>query len=495
MGRTQPFIHLKPANLGASFGSRRWRFPTASGISGTNRTSRIDGARQNQASGQSESSLMLRVHLKKFPSVIGHSSSRVNRMYNEDSYSINMLKLPSLGQEMEFYRNGGIPEQENNSKKSVLNLSIFDGHGGKGRVSKLLAEYLHNAIVDSFPTQAQFYDLLLQYKNLIGGRYWERMFQNRDSFYDRFIRHCNTKQEQVLYGLDKSGSRMIFDKWGNIIDKTSLLNENERLRLYYAFLKFDLDYCCGFNDKEISPEQRLEKFPGGSTASSIFISSYDETLSFDESFFVEPNGLLKLVVTQVGDTKIILCDQNGIAHSLTKMHHANSSRETKRLKASSGFQTDSFGDTRFLNNFTNTRSFGDLTGKREGLSCEPDIYSYLIGDTMELPHSERSKLQFGGEECFICLITDGISDLASDQELTDLITSTVNMRGLKTASPQFVADEVIKYIMALGGKHADNATCLILRLSNWGNWPNIDRTGAIREEKLLAASQLDRTED
>lgn len=461
MGRTQSFIHLKPAKAAAR-------------------------------AAMADRSLMLRVYLDKFPSVIGHSSNRISRRYNEDTYSIKMLKLPSLSEELAQARQGGLITEW---KKSVLNVSIFDGHGGGGRVSRLLAERLHDAIVEATPTQEKLFDLLRQYRDLIGGEYWEQLYDSRETFYQKFIKNCNTKQEQVLYDSENSGSRMIFDKWGNIIDKTSLLHEQERLRLYYSFLKFDLETCCGFSEADLPMETRIEDFPGGSTASSIFISPYEEQLSFDESFFVSPTGLLKLVVTQVGDAKIILCDQNGIAHSLTKVHHASSSRETKRIKSNDSFQKDSFGDTRFLNNFTNTRSFGDLVGKSEGLTSEPDIYSYLIGGTRDLPHSERSKLQFGGDECFICLITDGVSDVMSDQELADLITSTVNLRGLKVASPQFVADEVIKYIMAIGGRHADNATCMILRLPNWGNWPNLDRTGADREAKLLAASHGDRTDD
>lgn len=461
MGRTQSFIHLKPANLAA-------------------RAAVVD------------KSLMLRVHLKKFPSVIGHSSNRISRRYNEDTYSVNMLKLPSLAEEMALARQEG-PIGE--WKKSVLNISIFDGHGGGGRVSRLLAERLHQAIVEAAPSQERLFELLRQYRDLIGGEYWEKLYEERQAFYERFIKNCNTKLEQVLYKTENSGPRMIFDKWGNIIDKRSLLHEHERLRLYYSYLKFDLECCCGYSERDLSLETRLKKFPGGSTASSIFISPYEEHLSFDESFFVAPSGLLKLVVTQVGDTKIILCDQNGIAHSLTKVHHASSSRESERIKSNSSFQRDSFGDTRFLNSFANTRSFGDLVGKAEGLTSEPDIYSYLIGSTLDLPHSERSKLQFGGDECFVCLITDGVSDVMSDQELADLITSTVNLRGLKVASPQFVADEVIKYIMAVGGRHADNATCVILRLPNWGNWPNLDRTGAAREAKLLEASHRDRSDD
>lgn len=462
MGRTQSFVHLKPANAVA--------------------TARVGGK-----------SPMLRVHLDRFPSVIGHCSNRINRRYNEDTYAINMLKLPSLSQELAMLREG--TDQCSEWRKSVLNLSIFDGHGGQGRVSKMLSEHLHTSIATASPTQEQLFQLLEQYRNLIGGEYWEELYAGREEFYTRFIKNCNTKQEQVLYKPENSGSRMIFDKWGNIIDKTSLLHEQERLRLYYTFLKFDLDRCCGFAEANLPFSKRIEAYSGGSTASSIFISSYEEQRSFDESFFVSPAGLLKLVVTQVGDTKIILCDQNGIAHSLTKAHHASSLRESNRLHSNAAMQKDSFGDTRFLNNFANTRSFGDLVAKPEGLTSEPDIYSYLIGDTLDLPHSERSKLQFGGDECFICLITDGVSDLMSDQELADLITSTVNLRGLKVGTPQYVAEEVIKYIMAIGGRHADNATCLILRLPNWGNWPNLDRTGAARESKLLDASQGDRTDD
>lgn len=366
---------------------------------------------------------------------------------------------------------------------------MFDGHGGD-RVSKLLAQELHHELAATFPSRDAFFELLKQYKDTVGGQYWSKIYAKKEVYFNKFIANCNTKQEQVLFESDKSGSRMIFDTWGNIIDKTSLLTEYERLRLFLSYMNFDLKRCCApigplnYKDGKVITA-------GGSTASSIFLSPYKEPSSADDSFFINAKGLLKLVVTQVGDAKILLCDKNGIAHSLTKMHHPSSTRESRRLGAT--FQSDSFGDTRFLENFANTRSFGDAMGKQDGLSCEPDIYSYLIGSTRFLPHSEISKLQFGGDECFVCLITDGVSDLMSDQEVVDLITSTVNMRGLKAASPQFSSEEVIRFVAAIGGKHADNATCLVLRLPNWGNWPTIDRTGAIREEKLMSGSSSDRS--
>ena len=252
------------------------------------------------------SPLILRVPLLKFPSVIGHSTSRINRLINEDTYSVNILKLPTRFQELS--RN-----HEPLLKKSILNISIFDGHGGKGRVSQLLASSLHREITNTeAPTKEQFFHLLDSYEQLIGGPYWRNVNAHRETFWDRFIENCNTKQEQVLFDSDHpqhSGPRMIFDMYGNIIDKTSLLNFHERLRIYYAYMKFDLERCCGFaqeSGESLTFEERIKKYSGGSTASSIFLSSYDESLAMDESFFMNPQGLLKLVVTQVGDSKIIL---------------------------------------------------------------------------------------------------------------------------------------------------------------------------------------------
>lgn len=460
MHSTQSFIHVKPANL------RNAIFKKI-GNSMSPSCSKIQEA---------EANLSLKVQLKKFPAVIGHASSRVNRPYNEDSYSINLLK--------------------NRVGNAVLNLSVFDGHGdSSGRVSKLLTDKLHKAIVDADNvTMEKFYQLLDDYACAFGGKYWPNIYKERKSYYERFIKNCNTKQEQVLFDSEQMGTRMLFDKFGNLIDKNSLLTESQRLQIFYAFLKFDLENCCGVTRGKMtqyeSPEEMIKsnyrKYSGGSTASSIFVSSLHPNAD-DQSFLTSSQGLLKVVVTQVGDSKIIICDSNGIAHSLTKPHIVTSKREADRLKHTEQINPDSFGELRFLNNFANTRSFGDLIGKPDGLSAEPDIYSYLVGNTQHLPYSERSKLQFGGDECFVTLITDGVTDLMTDQEIVDLITSTVNLRGLRTASPQFVAEEVIKYIMSVSPKGADNATCLVYRLPNWGNWPDIDRTGASREQRLLGS--------
>ncbi|GES70422.1 hypothetical protein SCEPF1_0052002900 [Saccharomyces cerevisiae] len=412
--------------------------------------------------------------LRGLPGYVGHATSRINRLENQDNYSIKMMRSWP------------------NAYGSALNCSVFDGHGEKGaQLSQLLADKLCGSLDFPEPSwdKQDLKKLVQEYaRRFPEGNYWKHKLSTFEKFYNKFIKNCNSKQELLLMKegdsaiLGQNGGRMIFDKMGNIIDKIALLTELDRLRLFYGFARFDLDQCCGLGTA------------AGSTASSIFLYPYDDPNApidegkDDDSWIISHSGLLKLIVTQVGDSKIILCDQDGIAHALTTTHHINSSRERHRLSIDpSRLDPDAFGETRFLNNFANTRSFGDVAGKPYGISSEPDIFSFLVGNTLHLPRSERSKLPFNGDECFLALVTDGITNKLADQEVVDLITSTVNSWGLKKATPQFVAEETIKFIQAIATKHSDNATCVVVRLSNWGNWPNVDRTGPQRETKLMNA--------
>ena len=62
----------------------------------------------------------------KSPSHLGHSTSRVNRLYNEDKYSANLLQV---------------------KESQIFNFSIFDGHGGD-QCSTYLVENLSLALED-----------------------------------------------------------------------------------------------------------------------------------------------------------------------------------------------------------------------------------------------------------------------------------------------------------------------------------------------------------
>lgn len=159
--------------------------------------------------------------------------------------------------------------------------------------------------------------------------------------------------------------------------------------------------------------------------------------------------------------------------------------------ASDFFMTDSFGEERFIN-FANTRSFGDLSGKDKGISLEPEFFDFVIGDSSKLNfykklHRDDAPLShirdFGGDECFLVLISDGVSNYLSDQEVVDIVMSTANNKGLLKGTPHELAKEVVKFIEVIGG--SDNATCNVIRLSGWGHWPMIDRTGKLREAKMM----------
>lgn len=447
----------------------------------------------------------LLVKLDKLPAYLGYASSRINRLYNEDRVSMNLLKVLTSNKE----------RTEPNSKnftQPVLNLNVFDGHGGDYIVEQL-QQRLSKGFAECKPSMLEFFNILKEYDEIFSSydssNYWKKLYKKRKQYFQQYIMNCSSKKENLLY----NGSRMIFDKNGNIIDKTALLTDINRLRIFQTFLGLDLQ----MYKEKIAEGVPEEEIASGSTASSLFLAPLKEDDMGDfkghsDVFWINNDKLMRLYAAQLGDCKILLCDKEGLAHSLTLPHHPNTNKfENKRLsisvskKKDSGNKEnkeikdkmdeelvgkDSFGEERFLNTFANTRSFGDYVGKPFGLTAEPDIYSYLIGSTKNIPHSEKNKLQFGGDECFVVMATDGVTNLMSDQEIIDLITSTVNLRGIKKATPQFVCNEIIKYILAIGGRNADNASCIVLRLSNWGHWPQIDRTGKLREEKLMTNDEM-----
>lgn len=150
--------------------------------------------------------------------------------------------------------------------------------------------------------------------------------------------------------------------------------------------------------------------------------------------------------------------------------------------------TDSFGEERFIS-LANTRAFGDVDYKDVGVTAEPDFNQYIIGDLaaiLEFLTPEEIQKHtiggLGGDESFIVLCSDGVTNVLTDQEIADIVMTNVNLRGQTFATPQWCAQEIIKFVEYVGGD--DNATCMVIRLNGWGNWPTIDRTGELRQARL-----------
>lgn len=376
-----------------------------------------------------------RIPLLRAPSHLGHYTLRMNRPQNEDRYYAGVLSLP--------YGSILTPTSERNRYKDqnwqVFNFSVFDGHGG-AECSQFLQDNLAKYVEEL--DMKMIWEIPELYRTSIGG-YW-RMW--KDSEVNKYISRLNS-------------------------------NDDLQLRIPMAYLLADYEYS-------------MKSAKAGSTCTSVYMYSEDPNKAF-----WEPDQVTTLMVAQVGDTRCILADRWGLPHRLSPIHHPSSPVELERLRRyASHFFTDSFGEERF-GRYANTRAFGDLSAKSKGISAEPELVECVVGATGRKyniptdrdPGGSRRVpvVTFGGDEAFLAIISDGVSDMVSDQELVDVIMNVAHKQGSGRGTPQEAAQEVVEYAQALGGN--DNATCMVVRLSGWGKWEWNDKTGLLREDRLRDA--------
>ncbi|KAF2843744.1 protein serine/threonine phosphatase 2C [Patellaria atrata CBS 101060] len=231
--------------------------------------------------------------------------------------------------------------------------------------------------------------------------------------------------------------------------------------LTYAFLQADYDFVTAqavkkeedpvLADKAINEDDILgspsksarpiggpKRFMGGSTCSIAMISTPTPTP------FWHPASPSTLVVSHVGDTRILLCKTStGVAVPLTTNHHPSAPIEATRMRRyAATFVTDSFGEER-VSGLANTRAFGDMSSKRIGVSAEPEIRR------IDLSPAEYS---------FLVLVSDGVSGTLSDQETVDIIK--------EAKTPEQGARDVVSFATEIA-EDADNATALVVRLGGW----------------------------
>ncbi|GEQ67231.1 hypothetical protein JCM33374_g895 [Metschnikowia sp. JCM 33374] len=376
-------------------------------------------------------------------------------MTNEDKYNAGVLQL-----------NG----------RTVFNFNVFDGHGGD-QCSTFLQENLSQTVEDvsALVEDTSVRDSLFEkYSKDIGG-YWRRWYKQKDANVEKMA--SAVPQVSSLESID--------------LNPPHTTPDDLMLRLPMAHLAADYNF---FNQ---------EDNVSGSTCTSAYLETiYAEEKSLSspvsESYFFNRKTVSKLTLAQVGDAQAILVDSNGEAHALAGAHHPSNPIEASRLRryAASYFMTDSFGEERFIS-LANTRAFGDLQFKEMGVSAEPDVAQYILGDaetiSKKLTADEIQQYTvggLGGDESFLVLCTDGVTNQLTDQEIADIVMVNFNLRGHLKASPQFCAEEVIKFVEYIGGD--DNATCLVIRLNGWGKWPIKDRTGQLRQERLDSYMPRDR---
>jgi protein phosphatase PTC6 len=422
--------------------------------------------------------------------------------------------------------------------RTIFAFGVFDGHGGN-ECSMYLKDHLYENIERIHVTRKAFSDLKRFYNVKISG-YWKRWGRRIgdtiiheckiSKVVERYIDEINAKHKYhpkvINNEIDYENSERYYEddeETEDYIDWEDFKNGKEfwsviqmmirdnrlthweifKLRIWLGYLFTDIQFLTYENEmnKKIKSKNKSKDLNdlnkklinSGSTCTSCFIYGLDWKKDDRNHYFYQDNVISRLLIAHVGDTRAIICDKNGLAHSLTKDHHPSNPIESSRLrKLSAGLiMTDSYGEERFLN-FANTRSFGDISAKDVGVSAEPEMTEYLIGNSTMLENFKLKNKQklidnqvtdFGGDESFIVLVSDGVTNHLSDQEIVDLIMSNFNNRGVDKGNPSKGAEEVIGFVECIGGD--DNATCLVIRLGGWGKWPIQDRTGKLREQRMM----------
>lgn len=456
--------------------------------------------------GLSRETTVVRIPLRSAKHHFGVSLSRGTRLENEDSFQAGVIELPAFAKRaplsLTIGRNeGSRAGDENRAADSasgdpqVFYFAVFDGHGGtecSGFLRDNLHEYVQNAAGE------------FELKSSLGNNGSPESDDSTASGEESFTSEPDETSQQSSGDLPiiQEGNRMkigkleksLVAKWRDLVGgyfrrfrpmHFAFSGENPprgdtfssslkgRLRgtdtgvpveevMEYAFLQADLDFvsaqatkddddmvqaekplndCDVLHNPNISTKPSVgegKRFKGGSTCSVAMISTPTPTP------FWHPASPCSMLISHVGDTRILLCStETGIGTPLTTNHHPSSPVESTRLrKYASSFTTDSFGEER-MSGLANTRAFGDIQSKRIGVSAEPEIRRIELGPA---------------EYSFMVLMSDGVSGTLTDQEVVDIIK--------EARTPDQGAKDVVSFATEVT-RDGDNATCLAVRLGGW----------------------------
>ncbi|TGZ79206.1 protein serine/threonine phosphatase 2C [Ascodesmis nigricans] len=401
--------------------------------------------RKGKLSSTDRETTTVRIPLRSAKHHFGVSTSRGTRPYNEDHSQAGVIDIPPFSSPPENAPKEDAAAPMSDVGASVFYYGVFDGHGGD-TASLYLKDNLHTYIeqtsrlfnptstpVPISPTNASLpealkahhkdrqklqKDLLHDWKSTVGG-YWRRV--------------------KIDFGL--TGSKC--NSSGSPTIPSVLM---------YSLLKLDLDFITNSRPFYLPPTVEGEEptllsgdpkgvttFKGGSTSTIILISP-----STPHHPYWHPEQTSTLITCHLGDTRAILCrTSDGTAHPLTLPHSPSSPTESARLRRyTHAFNHDSFGEERF-GFLANTRSVGDASQKRLGVSAEPDISSLVLHPS---------------EYSFLVLVTDGVSGVLGDQEICDIVK--------EEDTPEKAAREITEFVEEVG-EMGDNATVLVVRLGGW----------------------------
>ncbi|KAM0786688.1 hypothetical protein ACM66B_002133 [Microbotryomycetes sp. NB124-2] len=359
---------------------------------------------------------------------VGVAQSRGERPYQEDTYSVASVRIPQHAlkrnvvqskegagwnnETLEGYEGEDQDKMSPERRRQVAMFGVFDGHGGS-QVSKHLAQNLAGLIENC---KVEDISVEIDKYRALGG-YLRRY---RGGPLERFHAKSGEVPDQRTLSLDEM--------------------------CVLVFLQAD---------NAVMADEKTGK--AGSVATVALLHSLD--LPFALPYYA--SQLISLTVAHLGDTRAILAStSSGRARVLTETHHPDSRVESERLRQSgTGIVTDSFGEMRWGGSLANTRGIGDKEFKTLGVIGEPVI----------------TKMVLKGEEwSFLVLVSDGVADAMSDQEIVDLC------RGVQ--DPSKAAARIVGFAEDVGGE--DNMTAIVVPLPGWGRMGGVDSSASRREYRL-----------
>ncbi|KAJ3153225.1 hypothetical protein HDU89_000854 [Geranomyces variabilis] len=367
-----------------------------------------------------------RIHVNDSPGIVAARSDRGNRRDNEDRFICKSLRVPMPSTSKELQ----------GEEADVYFFGVFDGHGGE-----TCSKYLTKHLCTNFKS-ARAIDL-------------QSTLTALSDIYGRTLR---VEEPPPAPTGNVKGQKTAADGW---TDPLTLPQ-----RLYIAFLKTELGFFLEHGREEDAADGEPKPTPAdacGSTASVVLVHPIRIT---------ETSAVVEIVVGHTGDSRVLIGTADGHADPLTTDHVPTLESEQARIVELGGFSTPADGATKsdhlVLGQLAVSRCFGDLRFKRlGGVIAEPQIVVRRVDED--------------DQAAFVCLVTDGVSSVAKDQEICDVIK--------QAETPEQAAHDVLHLADALGS--TDNKTCIVIRMPAFGNHPR-EKNDLTRESRAARIADVSR---
>lgn len=195
-----------------------------------------------------------------------------------------------------------------------------------------------------------------------------------------------------------------------------------------TFVKYVTSVFNTLQEELIKSHPRVANFSGSTCC--IIIHYFDIT---------EKKNVLWTI--NIGDSRAVLCNRNGLANQLTKDHKPNSPDEKKRIEQLGGKIEFDGCDWR-IKNLSLSRSFGDG-------DCAPYVTH----------NPEINRFKLSSNDKFIIIACDGLWDVVNNQDAIDFIQNLIDNKKLDKSFNCNYAEELCNY--AYNNGSLDNITVIV----------------------------------